>query len=76
MPHVVNNVFEDSYPIYPQESLSFAIAKPFEINKIEKALKAAIMEDLVCIFFCCAELCFPNTHQPLFFVLNVPPYLC
>lgn len=37
--------------MYPQESLSVAIAKPFEVNEIEKALKAAITEDLVCIFF-------------------------
>lgn len=39
----------NSHPVYPQESRSIAIAKPFEMNEIEKALKAAIKEDLVCV---------------------------
>lgn len=51
MQPVGNEVVSDSCPVSPQGSLSVAIAKPFEINEIEKALKAAIVEDLVSIFF-------------------------
>lgn len=63
----------NSHPVYPQESRSVAIAKPFEMNEIEKALKAAIKEDLVCVVP--DSLCFYDAH-PSLYVVNVPPYVC
>lgn len=62
----------DSCPVYLQESLSVAISKPFEITEIEKALKAAITEDLVRR----QPLFFKIHTNPCFLVLNVPPHLC
>ena len=48
------------------------MAKPFEISEIEKALKAAITEDLVC-FFLCLTCVFKIHTNPWFLCEMMPP---
>lgn len=62
------------FPIYLQEMRTAAIARPLEINETEKALRAAIKEVLVCIYF--GNSLFKIVTVPVFFfcesALNLP----